>query len=32
MEGVAFQAIILQHIGAEDLMKLQGQIATTVRP
>ena len=23
MEGVAFQAIILQHIGAEDHMKLQ---------
>ena len=26
MEGVAFQAIILQHIGAEALMKLQGQL------
>ena len=24
MEGVAFQAIILQHIGVEALMKLQG--------
>ena len=26
MEGVAFQAIILQYIGAEALMKLQGQL------
>ena len=28
MEGVAFQAIILQHIGAEDHMKLQDHLFT----